>query len=581
MGSFDSAYKAAQSQIESPTPDDNGISLLSSAELPESYTLEDLYVNLVSDGKSGENDEDLRNALILASCLEQTERLSRRDNDEEWRCKLEVWLANETLPDGKIFTLDESLGKYAADFASTEPEDDKSPEREAKAKRYRYKYTNLLSALSHILSLRSYATTPPSNLTLLSLICYTSPLAHWMSSKSYSICTTLLSLHQEYLHSPEFIINYLLRTFIKPIFSKAPRPATITPAARKAAPSSAPPRHFDFRENEPENQPWRSSVPHAIIVLEWIVENIDPPLLRSTAFPLLIPPILTLLDSPSNSIRRNTLTLLPSLFPKLSGTLLTQTGLASVFQDALLPICLSLPSLTPLEDSVRLIPLAYGALWALGSVLFEDRVLSLENASSNSNSKETEHQKPKQKDRTKFYTLILHQSVLPSFLSTIDSPKLLLILLPALSTLVRQLAIYTVKYLKDIIPLVTGILLNPLWIASVPEVVMRALQTLRETMLVGWGRIGRREWRLRVLEGLVGVWGGVEREDKEEMKFGGEREKRRALDDIRYEIEKTAEVFMAAVRASDDKEIRDEFEEELSEVLKADNTLRRIFLAVE
>ncbi|KAM3080481.1 hypothetical protein ACMFMG_005431 [Clarireedia jacksonii] len=438
MGSFDSAYKAAQSQIESPTPDDNGISLLSSAELPESYTLEDLYVNLVSDGKSGENDEDLRNALILASCLEQTERLSRRDNDEEWRCKLEVWLANETLPDGKIFTLDESLGKYAADFASTEPE------------------------------------------------------------------------------------------------------ATITPAARKAAPSSAPPRHFDFRENEPENQPWRSSVPHAIIVLEWIVENID-----------------------------------------LSGTLLTQTGLASVFQDALLPICLSLPSLTPLEDSVRLIPLAYGALWALGSVLFEDRVLSLENASSNSNSKETEHQKPKQKDRTKFYTLILHQSVLPSFLSTIDSPKLLLILLPALSTLVRQLAIYTVKYLKDIIPLVTGILLNPLWIASVPEVVMRALQTLRETMLVGWGRIGRREWRLRVLEGLVGVWGGVEREDKEEMKFGGEREKRRALDDIRYEIEKTAEVFMAAVRASDDKEIRDEFEEELSEVLKADNTLRRIFLAVE
>ncbi|PQE26637.1 tRNA nucleotidyltransferase protein [Rutstroemia sp. NJR-2017a BVV2] len=537
-------------------------------ELPESYTLEDLYRDLVSDGKSGQNDEDLRDALVLASCLEQTERLSRQVGDEDWRGKIEGWLTKEALPDGKVFTVDESL-------------DDVTPEKEVKAKQYRYKYTLLLTSLSYILSLRPSPTAIPSDPTLLSLICYTSPHAPWNTSQSHTLSTTLLAPHKEYLQSSNFLIAYLLQGFIKPLFSKAARPATITPAARKAAPSSAPPRHFDFRENDPANQPWRSGVPYAMIVLDWIVGNIDPPLLRSTAFPLLIPPLLTLLDSPSNSIRMQTLSLLPALFSRLSAPLLTQTGLASVFQDAISPICLFLPSLTPLEDSVRLLPRAYEALWALGAVLFggdEVPVLVL------GKEKMKEKQKEKEKERIKYYTSILQQALLPSFLSTQDSPQLLLILLPTLSTLAQKLGIYTVKYLKDVIPLLTGILLNPLWLVSVQEVVVRALRTLREVMLVGWMRIGRREWRLRVLEGLVGVGGGVGREEGELEREGEERErekKGKVLEEIKREIRETAKVFIVAVRASDDTEIREEFEEELREVVKADERLGYIFAVVE
>ncbi|PQE16285.1 tRNA nucleotidyltransferase protein [Rutstroemia sp. NJR-2017a WRK4] len=583
MSLFDSAHKAANNQINSATAYEDNISLLSAAELPESFTLEDLYRDLLSDERNGKNDEDLRDALVLASCLEQTERLSRQDGDEDWRGKIEVWLVKEALPDGKVFTVDESLGKYAdfKKYPANSSTDDKTPEKELKAKQYRYKYTLLLTSLSNILSLRVSPTTPPSDPTLLSLICYTSPKAPWNTSQSHTLSTTLLAPHKEYLESPAFLITYLLQTFIKPLFSHAPRPTTITPAARKAASSSAPPRHFDFRENHPENQPWRSGVPYAMIVLEWIVGNIDPSLLRSTAFPLLIPPLLTLLDSPSNSIRMQALSLLLPLFPKLSAPLLTQTGLASVFQDAISPICLFLPSLTPLEDSVRLLPRAYEVLWGLGGVLFEDSEVPV----IASNEKMKEKQKEKQKERIKFYTTILQHSLLPSFLSTQDSPQLLLILLPALSTLVQKLGIYTVKYLKDIIPLLASILLNPLWLISVQEVVIQTLWTLREVMLVGWMRIGRREWRLRVLEGLVGVGGGVRREEGElerEGGKGGEREtKKKVLEDVKHEIRETAKVFIVAVRASDDKEIREEFEDELRDVVKADERLGYIFAVVE
>lgn len=98
-----------------------------------------------------------------------------------------------------------------------------------------------------------------------------------------------------------------------------------------------------------------------------------PILEQSTSFqsnwPLLVPPIFALLDSPSPPIKMRGCTVFSLFLNLCPPTLLHQTGLGSVFHAALFPSLHHFPPLTPEPDSLTIIGATYPALLALVRVL--------------------------------------------------------------------------------------------------------------------------------------------------------------------------------------------------------------------
>ncbi len=82
-------------------------------------------------------------------------------------------------------------------------------------------------------------------------------------------------------------------------------------------------------------------------------------------WPLFTPVLLTLLDDPDTQIRCQGLAALHAFLGKLPAETLRNTGLASLFEDAVFPTLLFLPSMTPEAESVQLLRPAYAVLLAL------------------------------------------------------------------------------------------------------------------------------------------------------------------------------------------------------------------------
>lgn len=79
-------------------------------------------------------------------------------------------------------------------------------------------------------------------------------------------------------------------------------------------------------------------------------------------WPLFTPVILTLLDDMDTGFRLQGLKLAQNFISRLEPSLLRATGLGEVFTDAIMPTLLFLPSLTPVEASVKLTSVAYRTL---------------------------------------------------------------------------------------------------------------------------------------------------------------------------------------------------------------------------
>lgn len=152
-----------------------------------------------------------------------------------------------------------------------------------KIEQYKEKYSLCIVSIDHLLNIPSKTSKPPKNSTLLSLIPFTSTDYAWTTPQSQLTAIAILDRYESYTQSPEFLVTYLLKSFIRVIFSEARTPESVTASSRKAHPSSAPPRQFDILESSPSKQPWRSNNPYTIPVLQWIVDVI------SVCFPPLTP----------------------------------------------------------------------------------------------------------------------------------------------------------------------------------------------------------------------------------------------------------------------------------------------------
>jgi hypothetical protein len=130
-----------------------------------------------------------------------------------------------------------------------------------------------LRCLQALLALRPLSDGLPSRQILLSAIAFTSSHDKWTNSSCTSIAASILQEHAHEIHSPEFVIEFLLQAVIRPLFSKS-RPATITATGRKAMASSAPPRNYNKPDSfDPTLKPWKYTSPFSITVVEWVVEN--------------------------------------------------------------------------------------------------------------------------------------------------------------------------------------------------------------------------------------------------------------------------------------------------------------------
>jgi len=80
------------------------------------------------------------------------------------------------------------------------------------------------------------------------------------------------------------------------------------------------------------------------------------------------PVLLTLLDETDTPLKLKSLAIFKAFWAKCPSETMRQTGLTQVFEDAIFPAVLYLPSLTPEDESARILTATYSALFAIAGI---------------------------------------------------------------------------------------------------------------------------------------------------------------------------------------------------------------------
>lgn len=216
-----------------------------------------------------------------------------------------------------------------------------------------------------------------------------------------------------------------------------------------------------------------------------------------------------------------------------------------MFFDAIIPVTLYLPSITPLEESLEILPLAYEALFALYDVQYTSQAPTPET----------------KKARLNYLTSILRRSIFAAHLHVSTHTPITSLLILQLQILIPKLGIHTAKHLKDIFPLLSSVLTDPFAGARLDDV-LGALSTLRVLILACWARVREEEWRGEVVRELVLCWGVLE-----ELSEGDEGMVRKC----RGEIKVVGRVFAKSVEGAVDLRV------ELRPLLDVDEGIGEVF----
>jgi hypothetical protein len=234
----------------------------------------------------------------------------------------------------------------------------------------------------------------------------------------------------------EFITSTILATFLRPLFSKA-RPATVTASGRKA----------DFIEtarhsgtlsdhSETELKPWKFAHRYAISVFDWAVAHSDQDLLAGH-WHLFTPVLLTLLDEPQTDIKIRAIKIFSAFWERCPPGQMAKVGLAEVFEQAIFPAVLYLPSLTPEDESVSILDVAYPALLQIAGLPFPEEKIG---------------EPVKQFDFTeaqkKMLDKIIRQGILVGYHHASDHIRLTELFCKKAMSIVNGMGILAVKHLK-------------------------------------------------------------------------------------------------------------------------------------
>jgi len=279
------------------------------------------------------------------------------------------------------------------------------------------------------------------------------------------------------------LTKHFLALTVRPLFAKA-RLDSVTSTGRRNIDPGLPPKMGNTKEDE--TKPWKQGKEgHALDLLAWCIKNLSPTTTEQF-WPLLAPPIFTMLDD--WEVRYKTLgaKLLHSLLLQTPQTLLSRTGLGEVFEQALLPCLTYLPELTPVTESVEIMDAVYPALFTLAT---------------------TRHPLSDPKSlpggRVACLDTILRKGIFHTYQFCSQYPAILTTTFTHLSTCLQLLGIDTVKHLKFLIPMLTESLSHPT-MATQSDALLAAVKAMQAVVLNAWPRMV--DWRAEVLKGMCLCW---------------------------------------------------------------------------
>ncbi|KAH8808777.1 hypothetical protein F5884DRAFT_793275 [Xylogone sp. PMI_703] len=535
---FSKSLAKARERVKSDCHSSRDVELLPLDCLPESYTLQQLCSN-AQDEASGNNIRDeLEWLLIFASSLEHPERLVREQLDSQYTRNLLTTVSRQMLPNGDIVTLDEA------------PEDDKSSERSAAIRATKYKAEVCFRIINSLYFLSKESAPVLDQNVLLSILAFTDLRDPWMTGVSNEIALQILQQSKDLVLIPEFIIEFVLKSFLRPLFLKS-KPSTITATGRKAMPSSAPPKRYEAASVDRSNKPWKYDKPYAVTILRWVVQNSSAEVTQQS-WNQYIPPLLTLLDEGNSEIRARGLEIVVDFIPKFSTKLLDQTGLGDVIVDAIMPTLLFLPNLTPVDESIRLQKPAYEALYILADIQYPQGSDNIPDG------------------KVKLYFRILRHGVLQAYAHSYEYPRIVEILLQQVQILVDRLKLNAVKQLKDLMPIFSSVLSDPFG-TSTPSVLLAGIKSLQITILNCWPRMSETSHRIEAIKAITLCWGAVITDERESSIIPEAKQRNKEIGNIKEGLKSCGRILVKAVEG------RFDIEAELQPLLRADPSLVDVF----
>ncbi|MCJ1250460.1 hypothetical protein MMC30_007688 [Trapelia coarctata] len=306
----------------------------------------------------------------------------------------------------------------------------------------------------------------------------------------------------------------LLQTRVRPHFAKSKSNAITDQGRKSAYPQSS---AVDASEAEVEIKPWKFREVYIVTVFRWILLNLTESTIQAQ-WPLVISPLLSLLDDEATESKIKGCELLGIFLKAAPSSLLQRTGLGEIFQDSLMPCLSYLPTLTPEEESVRLLSSVYPTL----ITLIRRRYATATRDGD--------------KQRIKALDKILRVGILNGYAHAVENVTIATLLVSQVTALVNQLGIASAKHLKHLIPLLSDTLSAPFGLAHPPLLKASAL-ALQAIILNDWPRIAY--YRGDILRGITACWCGMQDDGRTSKEF----------EDIRVVLKQGVGLLKAALDA--------------------------------
>ncbi|KAL2157480.1 hypothetical protein VTH06DRAFT_6031 [Thermothelomyces fergusii] len=286
-----------------------------------------------------------------------------------------------------------------------------------------------------------------------------------------------------------FVTETVLQAFLRPLFSKS-KPSTITASGRKAeyVDGAAASRAESMPDDTALTKPWKFTDLRAIPAAGWAVREADAQLVAKH-WPLFIPVLLTLVDDIATSVRRRGLLILADFLAKMPGRTLHDTGLASLFEDAVFPTLAFLPSLTPERESVELLGPAYLALRRLAE---KKQPAAGKDGVAGS-------------PKNKLLDRMLREGVFLGYFHAKEHVGIVELLCRQTETILNEMGVHAVKHLKDLVPMCSAIMTDP-FAPVAPQVLVSAIKALQAVLANCWPRIPGSPWQDEIINALALCW---------------------------------------------------------------------------
>ncbi|KAI1089109.1 hypothetical protein F5B19DRAFT_485488 [Rostrohypoxylon terebratum] len=371
-------------------------------------------------------------------------------------------------------------------------------------------------------------------LVLLHLAAFTDAADPWSTANSCALARKLLEAQLQTLDESQIkslIAEEILTTFIRPLFSKS-RSAAVTASGRKA--EFVEPSRYDTVDREtPETKPWKYAHRYAVTVFAWAVEHSDAALLQ-THWPSFTPALLTLLDESHASLKIRALQIFRAFWSRCPPNLMQNTGLATVFEDAVFPAVLFLPSLTPEDESLEILGAAYPALIEMAGLTYTDHGPEAgPGLGGNEKQQITESQR-------KLLDKIVREGVMVGYHHAKEHVRLVSLFCEVLVCVINGMGILAVKHLKDFVPMVSEILADPFGTKH-PPTLTSATQLLQAILRNCWPRIPH--YCNEIIKVLMLCWLNIEDEDS----FSDDSP---VASDLKAGLTQTADMLSAVMKAS-------------------------------